>query len=119
MSWSTAFDCAAIASSAVPSIWPAPGTVRSMTYFGILSSSPLHAAGRCAHVSVRTSPQVVMGCSPHVFSDRPGDERYGPAVSDPGVRLNELLMALSLATDLGFGQPAEHMVRSARLSLRL
>lgn len=28
-------------------------------------------------------------------------------------------MALSLATDLGFGQPAEHMVRSARLSLRL
>jgi len=28
-------------------------------------------------------------------------------------------MALSLATDLGFGQPAEHMVRSARLGLRL
>ena len=28
-------------------------------------------------------------------------------------------MALSLATDLGFGQPPEHMVRSARLSLRL
>jgi HD-GYP domain-containing protein (c-di-GMP phosphodiesterase class II) len=28
-------------------------------------------------------------------------------------------MALSMATDLGFGQPAEHMVRSARLSLRL
>src|SRR3954452_11355550 len=28
-------------------------------------------------------------------------------------------MALSLATDLGFGQPAEHMVRSARLGRRL
>jgi hypothetical protein len=40
-------------------------------------------------------------------------------VSDSGVRLNELLMALSLATDLGFGQPAEHMVRSARLGRRL
>jgi HD-GYP domain-containing protein (c-di-GMP phosphodiesterase class II) len=40
-------------------------------------------------------------------------------VSDSGVRLNEVLMALSLATDLGFGQPPEHMVRSARLSLRL
>jgi HD-GYP domain-containing protein (c-di-GMP phosphodiesterase class II) len=28
-------------------------------------------------------------------------------------------MALSLATDLGFGQPAEHMLRSARISMRL
>jgi len=40
-------------------------------------------------------------------------------VSDSGVRLNELLLALSLATDLAFGQPAEHMVRSARLGMRL
>ncbi|HEY3670535.1 MAG TPA: HD domain-containing phosphohydrolase [Acidimicrobiia bacterium] len=40
-------------------------------------------------------------------------------MSDSGVRLNELLIALSLATDLGFGQPAEHMVRSARLGMRL
>ena len=29
------------------------------------------------------------------------------------------LVSLSLATDLGFGQPAEHMLRSARISLRL
>jgi HD-GYP domain-containing protein (c-di-GMP phosphodiesterase class II) len=36
-----------------------------------------------------------------------------------GVRLNELLVALSLATDLGLGQPSEHMLRSARLSMRL
>ena len=36
-----------------------------------------------------------------------------------GVRLNELLVALSLATDLGLGQPSEHMMRSARLSMRL
>ena len=43
----------------------------------------------------------------------------GPVVSDSGVRLNEVLMSLSLATDLGFGQPAEHMVRSARLGMRL
>jgi hypothetical protein len=35
------------------------------------------------------------------------------------VQLNELLMALSLATDLGFDQPAEHMVRSARIGMRL
>jgi hypothetical protein len=38
---------------------------------------------------------------------------------DSGVRLTELLVALSLATDLGFGQPAEHMLRSARIALRL
>lgn len=38
---------------------------------------------------------------------------------DSGVRLTELLVALSLATDLGLGQPAEHMLRAARISLRL
>ncbi|MEI6374460.1 MAG: HD domain-containing phosphohydrolase [Actinomycetes bacterium] len=36
-----------------------------------------------------------------------------------GVRLNEVLVAISMATDLGLGQPSEHMVRSARLSMRL
>jgi hypothetical protein len=30
-----------------------------------------------------------------------------------------LLVALSLATDLGFGQPTEHMIRAARISMRL
>lgn len=38
---------------------------------------------------------------------------------DSGVRLTEVLVALSLATDLGFGQPPEHMLRSARISMRL
>ncbi len=36
-----------------------------------------------------------------------------------GVRLNELLVSISMATDLGLGQPSGHMVRSARLSMRL
>ncbi|HTJ77211.1 MAG TPA: HD domain-containing phosphohydrolase [Acidimicrobiales bacterium] len=40
-------------------------------------------------------------------------------MSDSGVRLSELLVALSLATDLGLGQPAEHMLRAARISMRL
>ena len=40
-------------------------------------------------------------------------------MADSGVRLSQLLMALSLATDLGFGQPAEHMLRAARLGLRI
>src|SRR5579863_7595062 len=38
---------------------------------------------------------------------------------DTEVRLSEVLMALSMATDLGMGQPPEHMLRSARLSMRL
>jgi HD-GYP domain-containing protein (c-di-GMP phosphodiesterase class II) len=40
-------------------------------------------------------------------------------MGDSGVRLTEVLVALSLATDLGFGQPVEHMLRSARISMRL
>lgn len=38
---------------------------------------------------------------------------------DSGVRLVELLVSLSLATDLGFGQPSEHMLRAARIGMRL
>ena len=40
-------------------------------------------------------------------------------MSDSGVQLSDLLVALSLATDLGFGQPSEHMLRSARIGMRL
>lgn len=36
-----------------------------------------------------------------------------------GVRLSELLAAMSLATDLGLGQPPEHMLRTALISMRL
>jgi HD-GYP domain-containing protein (c-di-GMP phosphodiesterase class II) len=36
-----------------------------------------------------------------------------------GVRLNDLLVSLSLATDLGLGQPPEHMLRATRISMRL
>ncbi len=41
------------------------------------------------------------------------------AMPDSGVRLSEVLVALSTATDLGLGQPAEHMVRAARISMRI
>src|ERR1700704_846327 len=40
-------------------------------------------------------------------------------MADSGVRLTEILVGLSLATDLGLGQPAEHMLRAARISMRL
>jgi HD-GYP domain-containing protein (c-di-GMP phosphodiesterase class II) len=36
-----------------------------------------------------------------------------------GVRMAELLAGLSLATDLGFGQPPEHILRATRLAMRL
>jgi hypothetical protein len=36
-----------------------------------------------------------------------------------GIRITELLVSLSLATDLGFGQPSEHMLRAARIGMRL
>jgi len=39
--------------------------------------------------------------------------------AEPGVRLAELIAALSLATDLGMGQPAEHALRTCLLSLGL
>ncbi len=44
---------------------------------------------------------------------------YDPVVSDSGVRLSDLMVAMSLVTDLGFGQPTEHMLRSARIGIRL
>lgn len=44
---------------------------------------------------------------------------YDAAMGDSGIRLSDLLVSLSMATDLGFGQPPEHMVRSARIGMRL
>jgi hypothetical protein len=37
----------------------------------------------------------------------------------PSIRLAELLAVLSLATDLGMGQPMEHVLRQCLISLRL
>ena len=35
------------------------------------------------------------------------------------MKLSDLMVSLSLATDLGFGQPAEHMLRASRISMAL
>jgi len=40
-------------------------------------------------------------------------------MGDSGIRLSDLLVSLSMVTDLGFGQPPEHMARSARIGMRL
>src|SRR5450432_2730264 len=43
-----------------------------------------------------------------------------PADAHPGrVRLAELVAALSLGIDLGFGQPMEHVLRQCLIALRL
>ncbi|GGM88169.1 metal-dependent phosphohydrolase [Lentzea pudingi] len=42
-----------------------------------------------------------------------------PADRDAGIDLAELLAAFSLATDLGLGQPMEHVLRSWRIAERL
>src|SRR6202158_2446387 len=43
-----------------------------------------------------------------------------PADAHPGrVRLAELVAALSLGVDLGFGQPMEHVLRQCMIALRL
>src|SRR5579872_1689700 len=40
-------------------------------------------------------------------------------VAEPRVRLAELVAALSLGVDLGFGQPMEHVLRQCLIALRL
>ncbi len=43
----------------------------------------------------------------------------GPAPARASVRLAELVAALSLGVDLGFGQPMEHVLRQCMIALRL
>jgi hypothetical protein len=43
----------------------------------------------------------------------------GRGTGAPGARLAELVAALSLGVDLGFGQPMEHVLRQCLIALRL
>lgn len=66
---------------------------------------------------------VVRG-SPHKrLPGRPRGGSYAlvvePGERDSGVRLAELVAAFSLATDLGLGQPMEHVLRSWLIAARL
>lgn len=40
-------------------------------------------------------------------------------MAESGIRLTDLLVALSLVTDIGFGQPSEHMIRSTQIGMRI
>jgi HD-GYP domain-containing protein (c-di-GMP phosphodiesterase class II) len=50
---------------------------------------------------------------------RPDGLTYAPADAPTGVRLAELVAALSLATDLGIGLPMDHVLRQTLIGLRL
>src|SRR4029077_8426364 len=50
---------------------------------------------------------------------RPVPRTQAPAASTSEVRLAELVAALSLGVDLGFGQPMEHVLRECMIALRL
>src|SRR5256886_8671176 len=50
---------------------------------------------------------------------RPVGHTQARAASTGEVRLAELVAALSLGVDLGFGQPMEHVLRQCQISLRL
>ena len=52
-------------------------------------------------------------------TDTPAAAEATPLSSDRPIRAAEVVGALSLATDLGTGQPLEHALRSAVLAVRL
>ena len=60
------------------------------------------------------------GCmrrSPHLLGR--ATFTVGGSIDRERVRLAELLAALSLGIDLGFGQPMEHVLRQCRIALRI
>src|SRR3954453_6905819 len=79
ISASTEFDCAAIACSAESSICPAPGTVRSITYFGIGVPSFAQPTAVVRSCSERTHPRAL----PHEAFTPPRTIVEGTAVLSP------------------------------------
>src|SRR6185437_4970465 len=92
-----------------------------------MSMSPLKNGGpgsvtrsgeRCSSSTVETARIGVMRHSPHHRQITRSAVR-SRFMASSGVRLADLMVSLSLVTDLGFGQPSEHMLRSARIGMRL
>ena len=69
-------------------------------------------------MTVRIERLSVMRRSPHGGAG-PNTLTSVDGLGGSGVRLAEVLVALSMATDLGLGQPWEHMLRATRIALRL
>src|SRR5436305_9081330 len=76
----------------------------------------------CRGATVGTWAREVMRRSPHLSGQGPPSTAYACEVdvpAHPGVRLAEVLAALSLGIDLGFGQPMENVLRQCRIAMRL
>src|SRR3954466_14319080 len=71
--------------------------------------------------TVRKRTNLVMRRSPHLSERRRARCLRLRVVDAPesSVRLAEVLAALSLGIDLGFGQPMEHVLRQCRIAMRL
>jgi HD-GYP domain-containing protein (c-di-GMP phosphodiesterase class II) len=63
-------------------------------------------------------PRTVYSCF-RVLAGRVGSAHVDQATDRAHVRLAELVAALSLGVDLGFGQPMEHVLRQCLIALRL
>ena len=71
---------------------------------------------------VRTDTPSHMRRSPHLSDEPVSCALRWDTVDDPhgsGVRLAEVLAALSMGVDLGFGQPMEHVLRQCRIAMGL
>ena len=79
-----------------------------------------HRGGPCD--SQGSGTRIATRWLPRSLSDGRGGRRL-PVVSSTGerseIRLSELVALLSLGTDLGLGQPMEHMINACLIALRL
>ena len=73
--------------------------------------------------TIRITAGDVVGSSPHKRVATRGETAFYAAAmasdDNGGLRLAELVAAFSIATDLGLGQPMEHVLRSWRITARL
>jgi hypothetical protein len=85
-----------------------------------LVDSALRTATDRSHVSSRRVRRARRGLIAReaacLYRRRPAS--YGPGLAH-SIRLAEVVAALSLGIDLGFGQPMEHVLRQCLIALRL
>src|SRR5688572_14928409 len=80
------------------------------------SRSVLRHAGSASTSQPRSAPARIACTDP---TPDASVHPVNPAVKRDSVRLAELVSALSLGIDLGFGQPMEHVLRQCLIALRL
>ncbi len=73
----------------------------------------------CLFVPLRSAPSLAPEEKRKSAFSTPGDRMDQQKTSRNELRLAELIAALSLAIDLGMGQPMEHFMRACLLAMRL